>query len=65
MAMTMIWQSTPWALRASLDWLRDRYGGALGVMPVPIVITESGLGDDGSEGLRDASRVAYLKVRSE
>ncbi|KAK3922676.1 Myrosinase 1 [Frankliniella fusca] len=50
-------RSTPWVLRASLDWLRRRYGGEL-----PVIITENGFGDSGAEGLQDTSRVEYLRA---
>ncbi|XP_034244999.1 myrosinase 1-like [Thrips palmi] len=47
-------RSTPWSMRATLDWLRSRYGN------LSIIITENGFGDDGAEGLHDATRVAFL-----
>lgn len=51
-----ICQSTPWSIRESLLWLRDRYGN------ISVMVTENGIGSTTERGLDDRHRQVYLSV---
>ncbi|XP_034232830.1 uncharacterized protein LOC117640435 [Thrips palmi] len=46
--------ATPWSIRESLLWLRDRYGD------ISIMVTENGIGSYTEDGLDDHHRQVYL-----
>ncbi|XP_034236632.1 myrosinase 1-like [Thrips palmi] len=46
--------ATPWSIRESLLWLRDRYGD------ISIMVTENGIGSYPEDGLDDHHRQVYL-----
>ncbi|KAK3922656.1 Beta-glucosidase 42 [Frankliniella fusca] len=52
---TFTW--SPWSIRSTLLWVRDRYKHSL-----PVLITENGFASDGSDGLRDTGRIAYFSA---